>query len=232
LLLFFEEEEESTKRQRPPEVSPMRYKLRDRFSVNRLAAATAAIAGLTLAACAASTTLEQTWTTPTVANQPPLQKVVTVFSSDNVTIRRSGEDQLARDLRAKGVDAMPSYAVLRESEKPESDAVKSKLLAMGYDGIVTMRIVERYQELEYMPSSFGGYWGYGYPYFYYSPGFYSPGYAYTETVVRVETNAYSLRTNQLVWSGLTKTRGDEADKLIDDTSRVIARQLTRRGLAA
>jgi hypothetical protein len=209
----------------------MRYKLRDRFSVNRLAAAAAAIAGLTLAACAASTTIEQTWTTPSAAGQPPLQKVVTVFSSENVTIRRGGEDQLARDLRAKGVDAMPSYAVLREGEKPDSDAVKSKLLAMGYDGIVTMRIVERYQELEYMPPTFDGYWGYAYPYFY-SPGFYSPGYAYTETIVRVETSAYSLRTNQLVWSALTKTRGDEADKLIDDTSRVIARQLTRRGLAA
>jgi hypothetical protein len=190
-----------------------------------------AIAGLALAACGGpSTTVEQTWTAPTVRSQIPLQRVVTVFFSDNVTMRRAAEDQLARDLLARGVQATPSYAVLDDAELRNRDAVRSKLLKLGYDGIVTMRIVDRFQELEYMPSTFDGYWGYAYPYFY-SPGYYDPGYMYTETVVRVETAAYSLRTNQLVWSALTKTVGDEANKLIDDTSRVIANQLIRRGLA-
>lgn len=205
----------------------MRYELRTRNSLNTLVA----IASLGLFACGPSTTVEQTWTTPTVRSQAPLLRVVTVFFSDNVTIRRAGEDQLARDLIARGVQATPSYAVLEEGELHDHDAVRSKLLKLGYDGIVTMRIVDRYQELEYVPPTFDGYWGYSYPYFY-SPGFYSPGYMYTETIVRVETSAYSLRTNQLVWSALTRTVGDEVDDLIDDTSRVIATQLTRRGLAA
>ena len=205
----------------------MRFELRARNSLNRLVA----ITGLGFAACGPSTTVEQTWTAPTVRSQAPLQRVVTVFFSDNVTIRRAAEDQLARDLIARGVQAMPSYAVLDDSELPDRDAVRSKLLKLGYDGIVTMRIVDRYQELDYMPPTFDGYWGHAYPYFY-SPGFYSPGYVYAETIVRVETSAYSLRTNQLVWSALTRTVGDEADELIDDTSRVIATQLTRRGLAA
>ena len=57
------------------------------------------------------------------------------------------------------------------------------------------------------------------------------GYAYTETVSRVETSAYSLRTNKLVWSALTKTVGDEAGELLEETSEVVASQLTKRGLA-
>lgn len=206
----------------------MQYKLRARSSLNRLVAI--AITALTFAACAPSTTIEQTWTSPTVRSEPPLQNVVTVFFSDNVTIRRAGEDQLARDLIRKGVNATPSYAIFQDEELSDLDAVKAKLATMGYDGVVTMRIVDRYQELDYMPPTFDGYWGSAYPYFY-SPGYYSSGYAYTETVVRVETSAYSLRTNKLVWSALTKTYGDEADDLIDETSRVIASQLTERGLA-
>jgi hypothetical protein len=196
--------------------------------MNRMVAI--AIAGITSSACVPATTVEQTWTTPTIRSEPPLQRVVTVFFSENVTIRRAGEDQLARELIARGVQATPSYAILQDRELENIDAIKSKLLAMGYDGVVTIKVVDRHQEFEYMPPTFDGYWGYSYPHFY-SPGFYSPGYGYTETVVRVETSAYSLRTNKLVWSALTRTYGDEADDLIEDTSSIIASQLTRRGLA-
>jgi hypothetical protein len=206
----------------------MQYKLRARRSLNRLVAL--AITALTFAACTPSTSIEQTWTSPTVRRDPPLQNVVTVFFSDQVTVRRAGEDQLARDLIARGVHATPSYAILQDAELSNLDAVKSKLVTMGYDGIVTMRVVDRTQELDYMSPTFDGYWGSAYPYFY-SPGYYSSGYAYTETIVRMETNAYSLRTNRLMWSALTRTYGDEADDLIDETSRVIASQLTGRGLA-
>jgi hypothetical protein len=151
---------------------------------------------------------------------------VTVFFSDSVTARRAGEDRLARELLARGVRATPSYMVLGDHELRDTDALRSKLIGMGYDGVVTMRVVESHQELVSMPGTFDGYWGYAYPYFY-SPGFYSSGYTYTETVVRMETTAYSLRTNQLVWSALTRTHADEVRDLINDTSRVVADQLTR-----
>ena len=46
------------------------------------------------------------------------------------------------------------------------------------------------------------------------------------------TAAYSLTTNQLVWSALTKTVDpDSARKLLGDTSKVVASQLTKHGLA-
>jgi hypothetical protein len=195
--------------------------------LNRLVA----LASLCFAACVPSTTVEQTWTTPAARSQAPLQRVVTVFFSDSVTIRHAGEDRIARDLRARGVEATPSYAVLEDNELRDCNAVRSKLMKLGYDGVVTMRVVDQHQEVEYLPPTFDAYWGYAYPGFY-SPGIYDPGYVYTETIVRVETSAYSLQTNQLVWSGLTRTVGDEVDHLINSTSRVIAKQLTRRGLAA
>jgi len=187
------------------------------------------IGGLTFTACYPSTEIEQTWTSGSVRNDPPLRRVVTVMFSSNETVRRSTEDQLARDLIAKGVEATPSYAILGEAELKDVAKVRARLLEMGYDGVVSMRVVDRYQEIEYAPSSFYGYWGYNSPYFYGSDFGY--GYGYTETVVRMETTVYSLRTNKLVWSALTKTYGDETHDLIDDTSRIISSQMMKRGLA-
>lgn len=199
----------------------MQYRLR----LTKLAAI--ALAGSAFVACAPTTTLEQTWTMAGARNEPPLQRVVTVFTSDNITIRRAGEDQLARDLREKGVEATPSYSILASNEVAESDATRSKLRSLGFDGLVVMNVVERYQQLEYSPASYDWGWGWGWGYGYSGYG----AAPYTETVVRIETRAYSLRTNQLVWSALTRTEGEEANKLIDDTSEVVAGALTRRGLA-
>jgi hypothetical protein len=185
-----------------------------------------AIATFAMCACGGGTTIEQSWTAPTARNQPPLRKVVTLFISNDVTTRRAGEDKLARDLNARGVQATPAYTILGDQELSNLDTVKAKLRSMGYDGIVAMRIVNREHQLEYMPPTFDGYWGYAYS------GFYSPGYAYTETIVRIETTAYSLRNNQLVWSALTKTVDPgSARSLVNDTSKVVASQLTQRGLA-
>lgn len=71
---------------------------------------------------------EKTWTTPAAKTTGPLTSIVTVFHSDNETIRRAGEDQLARDLIKKGVRATPSYAVVAPNEKVEDEATKAKLL--------------------------------------------------------------------------------------------------------
>src|SRR5262245_34098261 len=67
---------------------------------------------LVVGACAASTTVEQTWTSRSVYQDVPLKNVVTVFVSENETIRRSGERRLALDLVARGVEATPAYAIL------------------------------------------------------------------------------------------------------------------------
>ena len=178
---------------------------------------------LGLGACG-STTLEQTWTSAAARQQALLQNVVTMFFSENETVRRAGEDQLARDLSKKGVRATPSYAIVQgEGLKDLDDAMKSKLASLGYDGVVAVRVVEKYQELDYMPGMYDSYW-WGYP------GYYSSGGYYTETVVRVETKAYSLRTGEVLWLGLTRTVADDAGTVIGDTSKIVAEQLTHNGI--
>jgi hypothetical protein len=187
-----------------------------------------ALAIAVVAACGPSTTIEQAWTTPKVATQPRLEKVVTMFISNNLTMRHAGEDRLAADLAAHGISATPSYLIFGDQPTSNLPAVRERLRQMGYDGVVTMRIVDREQGVDYTPSTFDGYWGYWGGYYGYA-GYYG---TYTYDIYRLETAAYSLATNQLVWSALTKTVDpDSAHKLLDSTSKVVATQLARNGLA-
>jgi len=195
---------------------------------------TIGVAAMLGASCAGpSTTVDAVWTSPTARQQPRLHKVVTIFLSEDMTMRHAGEDQLARELAATGVQATPGYTIFGDVPQDKNDvaAMKARLRSMGYDGVVTLRIVDREQNVESTPSTFDTYWGY-WGHSYYGYGYGSPGYLYTETTYRVEAAAYSLNTGELVWSGLTKTIDpDDMHDLIDDTTEVIAGELHRRGLS-
>lgn len=196
-----------------------------------------AFVALATACAGPSTTVDQVWTSPAARAEPPLQKVVTIFIADNLTMRHEGEDQLARDLAARGVQATPAYAIFRNGAETERDlpAMKAKLRDMGYDGVVTMRVVDREQQLESVPGTFDTYWGYWGRGYWGGPGYwggYSPGYVYTETIYRLETAAYSLRDGRLLWSAVTRTVDPaNADEMVEETTQIIAGQLTGSGLA-
>ncbi len=198
-----------------------------------IALAIALIAG---AACAPSTTVDQVWTSPRARTEPPFRKVVTIFITDSVTMRHAGEDHLAQDLAKQGIAATPGYAVFGNDvhDMRNVNAMKSRLLSLGYDGVVTMRVVARDQEIEGTPGTFDAYWGYWGPGYWgpYWSGAYWPGYAYTETIYRLESAAYSLRDGQLVWSALTSTVDPSSThQLVDQTSEVVASRIARSGLA-
>ena len=179
------------------------------------------------AACAGpATTIEQSWVAPAARAQPPMQRLATLFVSENATMRHSAEDRLAFDLRQQGISANPSYAVLGDRLDTENlDAAKARLRQLGYDGVVVMQIVDREQAIESLPGYGGwGYWGwYG--------GYYGSS-IYTETIYRMETSAYDLRTGRLVWSVLTRTDDpDTARELIGTTSQVATRRFISQGLS-
>lgn len=197
------------------------------------AAAAVALAVAPGAGCATTTTeIEQTWQAPSAA-QTRFTKVLAVYAGKDVTVRRSAEDRLVQRLAAQGVTARPAYAVLTDAEIANLDAAKTKLRAQGFDGVVAMRVVDRETQVEYSPGTFDGYWGVAWPYWGYGYGYGYPGYAYTETIVRIETTAYSLDTNKLVWSALSATTDPASvGEMMNDVTQVVATELGRRGVVA
>jgi hypothetical protein len=175
------------------------------------------------AACAGpQTTIEQQWRTSN-PNVGELRNVVTMCIVDDGTMKRSCEDKLAQKLARTGVRATPMYSILSSDEMKDRAAAKLKLVAAGYDGVIAMRLVSRDQELQYVPGTFDYYWGMTY----------DPGYLYSETVVRIETSAYSLASNQLMWSALSKTVDpDSVREGLDQVTDLAASQLQKERVIA
>ncbi len=174
---------------------------------------------LLLVAACASTSIEQQWKAPQVTQ---LHRVATVTLSRDVTVRRTAEDDMAQQLRARGVDAVPGYQILSDQDYRDREAAKARLRAAGFDGVIVMRLVGKDTRLQYVPGDFGayGYWGA------WGPGYYEP-----ETIVRIETAAYSLQNNHLVYSALSRTIDPNSVRsLISDVSEKVANAMQKQGV--
>jgi hypothetical protein len=122
---------------------------------------------------------------------------------------------LAAQLRRHGVRAVPAYQVLSDTVLGDQDRIVMTLRDEGFDGLVTMRLVDAHQQLAYYPG-FDTYWGGAW------------GSVVPETIVRVEINAYSLATKQLVWSAMSKSVDpDSANQLVSDVTTVASDRLAR-----
>jgi hypothetical protein len=175
---------------------------------------------LAIAACGSNTAIEQQWTAP-AAQAAHLKKVAVVLLSSNTTLRHSTEDAMVQQLAKTGTQAVAGYTVLDEENVQDRAGAKARLLAAGFDGVLTMRLVSANQQVNAVPGDFDGYWGMGW----------GPGYLETETIVRVESNAYSLKNSKLLWTGLSKTIDpNNTSDLIASVTKVIAKELEQKGI--
>jgi|MudIll2142460700_1097286.scaffolds.fasta_scaffold21730_3 hypothetical protein len=175
---------------------------------------------LFLVACFTSTTIEQSWRAPDVKLEA-LRNVVTVYIAPDGSIRRTIEDEMASKLARKGIRATPMYTVMSEDDMLDRDRAKARLIAAGFDGVVAIRLVSK----ESFASSFDDYWGSAWP------SMYDPNYAFTEVVVRVETNVYSLASDELLWSALSRTIDPASSRtVVDEVTTLVAGELSTHGV--
>jgi hypothetical protein len=170
----------------------------------------AALSLLTLTSCAATSQLTTSWADPAAANRS-LKKVVVVGATPNAAVRRMYEDSFASDLKARGIDAVPSYTVAGEGQLNKDEA-SAKLKELGADAVIVTRLVDKQQYENYYPPTYSTYAApsayYGGWYGYYSMGYSymsSPGYVEQGQIYRVETNMYDVQNDKLLWSGITES---------------------------
>jgi hypothetical protein len=190
---------------------------------------------LALAGCA-STTFQSTWKAPDAG---PLgfagQKVVAMVVVPDEATRRGAEDELALELTRRGVEGLPSSAVIPPNEIKDKDKVKARLERAEVAGVVVMHVTDKEKELSasgptYMGTMYSGFyggfygWGWGMP-------MYSPGYVRTDTLVYVETLVYSLKQDKLVWAGQSKsTNPSRVDGLIKEIVDGAVADMQKAGL--
>jgi hypothetical protein len=188
---------------------------------------------LLLGACASnSTEVVNAWKDPSVG-QIRFNKVLVVFISKDVGLRRAAEDELAHKLR----NAVPAYTVIPDSILRDRNKAKAWVKQEGFDGAVVLRPVAVDKETTYVPgqayvvpSHYGSMWGYWGPGWDYA---YDPGYVQQDQIVSVEGNVYSVPDDKLVWASRTKTYNPESVRqLINDIVDVTVAEMKKQKVLA
>ncbi len=180
-----------------------------------------------------STQITSTWKEPNkeVAIDK-LNKVLVVALFKDETSRRRAEDEMAGYLNGKGVVSYNYFD--KNLSSTNEEVIRDKIKADGFDGAVTMRLIDIDREQVYTPASVSSYPSYnrrfsGY-YFrnwntYNTPGYYTNTKSYT-----VETNVYSIKEDKIIWTGLTKTTDPAGiDRMTTEIVKVVYREMIKQG---
>jgi hypothetical protein len=180
-----------------------------------------------------STRIVSSWSEPdkTVVVDK-LNKVLVVALFRDETSRHKAEDQMAGYLNGK---AVVSYTYLSpDFDKRNEEALRFKIKRDGFDGVVTMRLVDVDKEKVYTPGNtalYPSYYRNFSGYYYRSWSYYSsPGYYSTTKTFTIETNVYSIKEDKIIWSGLTETTNPEGvKKMTEEVASVVFKKMLKEG---
>jgi hypothetical protein len=187
----------------------------------------AASIALLLTSCA-TTGLAESWVEPSLTELPRFEKVFVAYLGVDPASQRKAEDALARNFEQAVV--VKSYELFPDARELDAARMKEAVRAAGCDGAVVMRLARIEQEVSFTPGaypahyrSFGGYWGYAHAY---------PPEVYTDEIVHVETNVYSIATDELLYAARSETfNPSSSERLIEEIVAAITDDLEEKGFA-
>jgi hypothetical protein len=186
------------------------------------------------AVLAAGPKLKSSWRNMDPKATPVSKLIVIGFTKEQAT-RRSMEDSLAAEIVKNGGTAEPSYLLVPGPLPKEPVDMKARITAAGYDGAVVVRVAGVSQEQSWEPNlmpvmptyyySPWSYWDYWYPYAW------DPFYLRTDTIVRIETVVYSIRSDVMLWTGLSEsTNPGSVRKLIQEVAVAAGADIKQRNV--
>ena len=194
------------------------------------------LASLVLAvpASATSQTFTVTWKNPAAGNVAYAGKrVVGLIVSEDLALRQSAEEALARELTARGVRGVPAYQAIPKEEVRDKDKAKAWFERTRTDGVVIMRLVDIGKEtrptvIAWQGANYGSLWSY-YPYAWGATIDLTPNKT-TVTVV-VETLVFDVPGNRLLWAGTSESTNPKgAQELVKSLVNAAAEQMRKDGL--
>ena len=186
------------------------------------------------AGCAGTTqTLVSQWSNPAYESTS-FRRVIVAGSGGQTSIRRNFEDEFVSELRAQGMDAVPSYQYIPDSENIDLARLKKAGQEARADAAILARAVNVEQKTEFTPSYYPvpsfGFFG---PHF--GAGWYGPYYGYPNVshydVYTSEVSFYDVNRDQVVWSGtIRSTETDDVRAGIKSYVQTVMKALEERGL--
>lgn len=159
------------------------------------------------------------------------KKVAALVITADDSLRVAGEESLARELTARGMQGVATYRMAPKEELVSAERARGWFGRAGVEGVVALRLISGEKRLSYNDSlwlspsysTFWGYYGYGYT------NAVVIGGVDRDTVVTVETLIFSVPGNQLLWAAVSETRNPKTlQKFVEDLVKESAKQLQQQ----
>lgn len=159
------------------------------------------------------------------------QKVAALVISDDMSLRMSGEEALARELTARGIVGVAAYRMIPAPELKDVAKARGWFERESVAGVVTLRPIGQDQVKRYPPDIwttpyYDTLWGY-YPYGWGTV--YISGSPSTDTVITVESLIYKVSTGKLVWAGVSETTNPKnLQKMVAEIVKEAAKKIEKQ----
>lgn len=185
---------------------------------------------LAMTSCA-TTTMNTVWKDKDYTGGK-LEEVLVIGVAKNPAIRRSFEDQFVAQLKARGITAFASYAIIPSEAKLDKETVNVKVKDLEVGAVLVTRLVDTRKEKVVVPTQH--YYTDWYNYYartyevVRSPAYYTE---YEYEVVSLETNLYDTKSGKLIYSGLSDTSiEDTVEAAIKSFIKVLIESLAKNEL--
>lgn len=160
------------------------------------------------------------------------KKIAAVVIAQDQGLQVSAEEELARQLTARGLQGVASYRVVPREVLSDKAAARGFLERSGVQGLVVLRLVSADKEVTYTPDVWVSSM-YADPWSYYAYGWSSAIVGVNrreDLVVTIETLIYDMTKLKLVWAGVSeKTNPTDAQKFVKELVGNIVSEMRKEG---
>jgi hypothetical protein len=155
--------------------------------------------------CSATNPVINEWRNPAYSSAN-FKRILVSGPGFAISIQRNLEDEFVAQLRAAGIDGIPSYSRGAEEQADEA-SIKREAQQLGADAALVVRPLQVERKTEYGPNYLPAPWfGYYGPHFGASwYGWYGAPSVYHYNEYTSETTLYDVAKNEVVWSGTIRT---------------------------
>ena len=162
------------------------------------------------------------------------KKVAALVISNDDSLRMAGEESLARELSARGMQAVATYRMAPKEELRTAETARPWFERANVEGVVALRPVivdtrQAYTAGTWVNPNYSTLWGY---YGYGWGSVYVIGTVPKATRVTLETTIYSVSRNQLLWAAVTQTTSSgDLREFVEDLAKEMTKEMQKQGLA-
>jgi hypothetical protein len=192
--------------------------------------ASVAILAVAVASGCSTKRIISQWSNPAYRfSRPPFERILVVGATDQTSIRRNFEDELAAELKERGLNAVPSYRVFPEDGTAGVSRLKEIAQRAEADAAIVTRLVRVEEYTDVIPGYYDPY-PFSTLYGWYSPRLharlYSPPRIYRYPVYLSETTLYDIAKDEVVWAGTIRTIDPEnVDEAIRNYAQTVVSAL-------